>query len=137
MKPLGFADLTDDEALIVGLFRDWRLFGAALEQVGGYTISAIWSDDSLVFFPKIFLDFDQLTGAELAPTGVGDLLSPIEELLLDHVSNRPPASASAFNDECPSRHRFNVRPIQETARSGKDELISRIQSSYVRVAHGV
>ncbi|MEM9099299.1 MAG: hypothetical protein AAGC79_12335 [Pseudomonadota bacterium] len=134
MPSLGFSDLTDDEALLISLFRDWiRALGAkaTFERL----ISARLAHDPISeMLPKAFEAFRRIAVEDADLLGIGDQLSQHEEYLLDALSETPPPSQSQ-RSQCPTEAPIlRIRSTGEIAGSGFDALTQKLNHASWAVA---
>ena len=134
MGNLGFSDLTEDEALLVALYRDW-IKQSENKAIFERNMLHVFSCDTIhSALGNIFLIFKNITTYTLPRSGVGDLLSKHEELLLDALAVNQMKIAG---DEAASNCSWpNVRPTGEIHQSGNDFLSYRINHTQWRIAQG-
>ncbi|MEM9605697.1 MAG: hypothetical protein AAGA11_22755 [Pseudomonadota bacterium] len=125
--PIGFSDLTDDEGLVVMLYRDWQRLGPP-RAVAEHAIARALKADALYPWLGPLFDACAAVGVDASSTGEGtDLLSGVEEQLLDLVSQTLPRSPRP--DPAPA-----LRPIRSIPRSGHDALLHAVHRASWRVA---
>lgn len=117
MVRLGFSDLSDDQALAVSVYRDWRACDGDATIVEKKIVDALQYDPISDLWDTIFATYHQVADDDFNACGVGDLLSPHEERLLNSLAER----LSEVN-----LHLSNsFRPVVELTRSGTDALRQR------------
>lgn len=125
MADLGFSDLTEDEALLVSLYREWvskHLVQHTFERKMSLTLA---NDALHHVLDDVFAIFQHVPTDEVPVCGVGDLLSDHEELLLDAVSmhlSRPIKKIG--KNRVPM-----IRPTIEISRTDRDILRFRVNQS--------
>jgi len=125
MNRLGFSDLTEDEALLIALYRDWsrpEINRAAME---AEMMGALSHDPISDALDAAFATFWRHAAATTTSLATGDHLSGEEERLLTALSDR-------FAGGGP-----HVRPAGAIARSGTDDIVARLTAAAHRVALGV
>ena len=131
---LGFSDLTEDECLLITLYRDWRRLGPT-RAIAEHKIATLLQRDrsylALDSLFAVFKEFGRVDAGDHDPTGV---LSDAEERLLDLLSDKAPPE---FDNDVIRRCRselaaanIKTRPGHEIPRSGQDELMLRVTQSY-------
>ncbi|MEM6357632.1 MAG: hypothetical protein AAF844_18385, partial [Pseudomonadota bacterium] len=137
--PLGFQDLTEDERLIVAVYRDWRAGGPTSAVVEHAIARHLRCDRLYGALEPLFALFRQLSGVEASGMPFAeDVLLPSEERLLDILSSEPPAHAAS--DEaaaCRDALRtagISPRNSDRIERSGVDATLFRIKESYLVAA---
>ena len=129
MAQLGFSDLTEDEAFVVCLYRDWHSSGETRPSFEDMIKTALSHDRLFHCIGDVFAVFQDLALDRFAICGVDDLLSPQEEQLLDALALQIGRNRSAFGDV--------FRPASTIPRSGRDVLQTKIETSHRCVAAGV
>lgn len=155
--PLGFSDLTQDECLLIALFRRWCSIGPTRAIAEHRLASLLQADDIHPALDSLFRLFGKLPqGARPGSTpgvprgaphggtrdtdGETDLLSESEEDLLNMLSaGDHPDRDLALVRQC--RHAIEnsgirLRPASAIDRSGRDEILLRAAESF-QVAYGV
>lgn len=130
MNDLGFSDLTEDEAMLVALYREW-----ACQREGGYAfelrVILILSNDVLhPFLKDIFTIFQHINADSINIHGLGDVLSEQEGLVLDAVS----AYLCGASEKLSQRSAIDIRPTTQITCSNRDLLRLRINQSSWRAA---
>ena len=128
MAQLGFSDLTEDEAFVVCLYRDWHAGGETRPSFEDMIGTALWHDPLFNHLDDVFGVFLQIAQDRFAIFGVGDLLSSHEEGLLDVLALQIGRKRGDFGDM--------FRPVSAIPRSGRDALQTRIEASHLCVAAG-
>lgn len=134
IEPVGFSDLTDDEALVIALFRNWRGIGPT-QAIAEHTIArhffrAQFHEVLGVLF-SVFQFFGYGNGRQIADF---DLLSEEEERLLDLLSDsrsgllREPEAIVACRVALKAIA-MSLRPASSITRSGRDRLLDRIDQT--------
>ncbi|MEO1318250.1 MAG: hypothetical protein AAFW01_16970 [Pseudomonadota bacterium] len=137
--PLGFRDLTEDERLIVAVYRDWRA-GGPTSAVAEHAIARHLQRDPLYgALEPLFALFRQLSGVEASGMPFAeDVLLPSEERLLDILSAEPPSHAASDQAAtCRDALRtagVSPRSSNRIERSGLDATLFRIKESYLVAA---
>ena len=122
MGRIGFTDLTEDEALLVSMYRDWTDQRSDSDSVERELTRALSRDFIFPALGFIFSVFRKVSQEELAICGRGDVLSLQEERLL-----------AAFSQSS----RFpvgTVRSVGAITRSGRDETTRKINKASWEVA---
>lgn len=130
MNDLGFSDLTEDEAMLVALYREWTC-----QREGGYAfelrVVLILANDVLhPFLKDIFTIFRHINADSISVHGLGDVLSEQEGLVLDAVS----AYLCGASDKASERNMIDIRLTTQIPRSNRDLLRLRVHQSSWRVA---
>lgn len=122
MGSIGFTDLTEDEALLVSMYRDWTDQRSDSDGVERELTRALSRDFIFPALAFIFSVFRKVSQEELAICGRGDVLSLQEECLLETFSqsSRFPVGA--------------VRSVGAITRSGRDEMTRKINNASWEVA---
>ncbi|MDE0970331.1 MAG: hypothetical protein OSA51_13185 [Octadecabacter sp.] len=130
MTGLGFSDLTEDEALLITLYREW--LGQYLSRdTFELKMSFILASDAMhPVIDDVFAIFRHITTDMIYICGVGDLLCDHEELVLDAVS----AHLSTVDKKADQNKTINVRSTEEISHTGRDALRSRVNQSSWLVA---
>ena len=132
--PLGFADLTEDESLIVAIFRAWQQLGPT-HAIAEHTIARVLQPDTihpaLSALFVLFGSFVQIYPGEANHT---EVLSRSEEALLDQLAasehpnlNRKDVHACRVALQ---QAKIQLRPLGDIPRSGDDLRLQRISMSY-------
>ncbi|MEM1384182.1 MAG: hypothetical protein AAF713_08580 [Pseudomonadota bacterium] len=134
--PLGFSDLTQDEQLLVAVYRDWRGLGPTVS-IAEHAIARTLRRDKLYqALEPLFDVFRQVAAPEqrAAPQD-SDVLTETEELLLDMLSDAGAEhdfgtvtarcqAALAASGVCP-------RMSESIPRSGIDRALTRASGGYL------
>lgn len=125
MSELGFSDLTEDEALIVSIYRDWASAPGVKLFFERRIASALFRDRLHHLLETIFAVFREVTPAAEKMPCLGAVLSEDEERLLDMLASRLGNQAASSPI---------VRPVAEISCSGHDKLLERINEAQWRNA---
>jgi hypothetical protein len=134
--PLGFSDLTSDEAFIVSAFRYWQSSGSTSKEAESNLADILkhdWLHSGLFSLFDLFRMLpDQYSRYETTDSA---LLTSIEEDLLDEIGSfntKSKRCVQAFQqvlDEAGT----TVRPTSEIPRSGYDQLVEMIDRKTAKV----
>ncbi|MEO0959053.1 MAG: hypothetical protein AAFY66_11420 [Pseudomonadota bacterium] len=136
---LGFQDLTEDERLIVAVYRDWRAGGPTSAVVEHAIARHLRRDRLYGALESLFALFRQLSGVEASGMPFADdVLLPSEECLLDILSAEPPAPA-ASDEATACRDALRTagilpRSSDRIERSSLDATLFRIKENYLVAA---
>ncbi len=134
--PLGFSDLTSDEAFVVSVFRHWQSCGTTCREAETSLSDMLQHDrlhHGLLSLFDLFATLPDQHGRRFKNDS--SLLSPVEEALLDEIGafdTRPKPCVKAFQqvlDEAGT----TVRPASEIPRSGYDQLVEIIDRKASKV----
>lgn len=136
LASLGYADLTDDEAFIVTVFRYWQMIGPT-HAVAERRLSMQLRRDKLNGgFLALFDIFKTVPRPhEHTEQNESGVLSAAEEALLEiigSIDHSQPPSVSEFQRVLHSAN-VRIRPSSRIPRSGHDELSEQIDSKALAV----
>ncbi|MEM1129698.1 MAG: hypothetical protein AAGH83_04150 [Pseudomonadota bacterium] len=134
MDRLGFSDLTENEALLVSIYRDWASARSARADAERAIFRNFAHDPLAGVLTTVFAAFRQVAPAHETWCGTGDLLSPQEERLLDALAQHIPGPRSQPGESEGAPTPCFVRPSAEIDRSGRDALCHRVNAASWRVA---
>lgn len=137
MGRLGFADLTENEAFLIAIYRDWRRLDLGKATIESNIRHALAHDTLNDVLSAVFATFRKLTPNSAEPCGQGDILSEHEERLLDALSARLRVACPVDADGGRAVPPETVRPCKEIVRSGTDDLLQKIHRTGWRVAAGI
>ncbi|MEM9784042.1 MAG: hypothetical protein AAF899_16405 [Pseudomonadota bacterium] len=134
MSPLGFSDLSEDEALVVSIYRGWVESDPCRADYER-TITARLDHDPLCRDLAIVFDaFSDMDDAGSGTSSTGPVLSPVEERLLDDLSKRLPQARGRAGAPAGTPTTRVIRPPSAIERTGSDALLSRVNAASWRVA---
>jgi hypothetical protein len=131
MRHLGFSDLTENEALLVAIYRDCVTQGAFKNQIEAAFSKALAQDVLHSVLDDVFAIFRQMSPDTVYVFGKCDLLSEHEERLLDDLSEGLNWVEIRDRGMQPI-----VRPVAEISLSGKDEMMFLINLASYRFSLG-
>lgn len=120
MQSLGFSDLTDDEAFLIAIFRDWSIAKAARKTFEASVREKTICDKLHGSLETVFAVFRQVTPDIFPAVRNDDQLSTLEERVLEALSVALGAGV--------------VRPVRDIERTGRDHLLQRINCTGWRMA---
>ncbi|MEM9027623.1 MAG: hypothetical protein AAGC70_04570 [Pseudomonadota bacterium] len=129
LAPLGYADLTGDEAFIVTVFRHWQMIGPTHAVAERRLCMQLRKDqlyDGFVALFEIFRNVPLEEGrTERNSSGV---LSAAEEMLLEVIGSADGVRSASVAEFQRVLHLANVRirPASGIPRSGHDKLVDQI-----------
>lgn len=130
-EPLGFSDLTEDEGLLIVIYRDWQKRAPYLA-IGEHAIARLLERDKFrAVLDDIFAIFLRVRDEEDCVLTDSPVLSFDEETLLTRVSdllNRLPVRISKPD-------RISIRQACDIPRSGRDNLVVKTNGAYWRIAN--
>jgi hypothetical protein len=134
--PLGFSDLTNDEAFVVSVFRHWQYCAPACDEADRSLINML-SGDRLYDGVQPLLDlFKALPEWHRRKTrNDSSVLTSIEEALLDEIGTVSTATnrcVKAFQQVL-MESGTAIRPASEIPRSGHDQLLEVINKKTTQV----
>ncbi|MEO0945544.1 MAG: hypothetical protein AAFY06_11995 [Pseudomonadota bacterium] len=112
--------MTDDEAFLIAIFRDWSIAKAARETFEASVREKTNCDKLHGRLEAVFAVFRQVTPDIFPAVRSDDHLSALEERVLDALSLALGAGV--------------VRPVRDIERSGRDHLLQRINRTGWRMA---
>ncbi|MBA8840983.1 hypothetical protein [Ochrobactrum sp. RH2CCR150] len=134
--PLGFSDLTSDEAFIVSVFRYWQSCGSTPREAESSLVDMLKYDrlhsGLLLLFDLFRMLPDQHSRQ---PTTDSALLTTVEEDLLDEIGSfngEPKRGVRAFQQVLEGAG-ATVRPTSQISRSGYDQLVEVIDRKTAKV----
>ncbi|MEM6974131.1 MAG: hypothetical protein AAF577_15130 [Pseudomonadota bacterium] len=130
MSPLGFSDLTEDEALVVSIYRDWIGSGSSRADYEREIAGQLLHDPLHAHLTAVFAVFRDISKGVIGAIAPGPQLSHLEERLLDDLSQRLP-TGSGVVPQVPERM---IRPSASIKRTGLDALLSKVNATSWRVA---
>ncbi|MEM6619137.1 MAG: hypothetical protein AAF761_05215 [Pseudomonadota bacterium] len=138
---LGFADLTEDESLLVSVYRAWRESGQAKVTAERAIAHALAHDSIHPALSAAFALFEAMDSRQPGLAGRSALLTLDEERLLWLLTpgRRQNAPRGKGSPRDPARWcrkalddaRQNVRPLPAIARSGRDALEEKVAKASV------
>lgn len=132
MNPIGFSDLTDNEAFILKMFRDWSCMPDEKSVWEDKIAFTLRNDVLSGVLSTIFDTFRQISAGKMAPCGTDSIISPIEEQLLDVLAEKL-SKLENSPTACASRDRI-VRETAGIERSGRDQLLKQVDEAYWQFA---
>ena len=130
MTGLGFSDLTEDEALLIVLYREWIGQHLSRETFELKMLLVLASDALQPVLDDIFVIFRHMTKDMSCICCVGDLLCDHEGLILNAVSAR----LSVLVQKEDQNRTINVRSTVEIPQTGRDALRFQVNQSSWLVA---
>ena len=130
MTGLGFSDLTEDEALLIVLYREWIGQHLSRETFELKMLLVLASDALHPVLDEVFAIFRHMTKDIICICCVGDLLCDHEGLILDAVSAR----LSKLIQKADQNRIINVRSTIEIPETGHDALRFQVNQSSWLVA---
>lgn len=134
--PLGFSDLTSEEAFVVSVFRHWQSSGSNCRGAES-SLTDLLKNDRLHHGLEVLFDIFETLPERHRRRAKNDssVLAPVEEALLTEIGafdTKPKQSVKAFQlilDEAGT----TVRPASEISRSGHDHLVEMIERKAAKV----
>ena len=133
MDRLGFADLNDDEALAISMYRNWLRPTVPREVTERYMTVALSHDILHNVLNIIFATFRKMTPDAVGVCSNGYLLSHQEEHLIDALSQNIHVLSPASSD-CQRTLLPIIRPTAQIHRSGQDELRQKVNVACWQIA---
>ncbi|MEM9421291.1 MAG: hypothetical protein AAF986_02090 [Pseudomonadota bacterium] len=133
---LGISDLSEDESLIITVFREWRRLGPTRAVAEHKIAIALQQDKSHSVLNSLFELFNEMATSTYGRVDNTSLLTHTEESLLDLLSTNPSSQRETRAKICTAaliKADMNVRPTSKITRSGYDEALLRIAQSYQSV----
>ena len=132
--PLGFSDLTQDECLVIALFRKWHRMGPT-RAIAEHRLACLLQADTIhPALDSLFRLFSAFPLASDDRDGETDLLSEGEEMLLDLLSDQEhPEKDLALVRECRrdiESSEIRLRPSSAIERTGEDRILLRTADSF-------
>lgn len=134
---LGFSDLNEDEALAIGLFRDWSLNCNRQLEFEKEAREILERDPISMILVHIFAVFQEIAVHSFVASGVGDVLSPCEMDVLDLLSIKMESTSSGEYQMKDPKGAASFRRTQEIPRSGLDDLVEAVSRACIRVVSGL
>ncbi|MEM8792134.1 MAG: hypothetical protein AAGE80_10985 [Pseudomonadota bacterium] len=139
---IGFSDLTEDEQLIVSMFRDWTFLGPT-RPVVEHSLARLFKRDRI--YPAIgpLMDlFEEVAATGAGAAGSGGALSKGEIALLAMLADDPggtmPSSARLLECRIALRNgAIRLRQAGEIKGSDRDRLLDRISKLYSTFARSL
>jgi hypothetical protein len=134
--PLGFSDLTDDEAFVVSVFRHWQSCGATCEEAES-SLAELLRNDRLYNGLRLLFDLFGTLPGQHRRTMKNDssVLTAVEEALLEEIG-----STGAMGKRCVKAFQqllaekgTAIRPAPKIPRSGYDCLVETIDRKAAKV----
>lgn len=133
MPRLGFSDLNEDEALAIGLFRDWSANFNRRSDFEKQAREVLERDPISRVISHLFTIFQEIASRELATSGAGDVLSPCEVEVLDLLSTSLSSIWRGEHGPQDPDGTGGFRRTQDMLRSGRDDLVLAINCAGHRV----
>jgi hypothetical protein len=134
--PLGFSDLTSDEAFIVSVFRHWQACGATHQDAENGLTNLLRNDPLHDGLRLLFDLFGTLSDQDKCKQGNdSSVLTPIEEALLNEIgliSSLSKRCVKAFQRVLEDAG-TTIRPASLIPRSGHDYLVELIDRKTAKV----
>lgn len=134
--PLGFSDLTSEEAFVVSVFRHWQSNGSSCREAESSLTDLLKNDRLHPGLQMLFDLFGILPERHRRRTkNDSSVLAPVEEALLNEIgafNTTPKQCVKTFQlilDEAGT----TVRPASEIPRSGHDHLVEVIERKAAKV----
>ena len=128
--PLGFADLTQDEILLVSIFRSWFSNGPEHTLCEKDLSHLLREDRIFSVLPQIFIYFRYFKHLRIITINNNELLSLSEVDLLTFLNSENQIPAIKQCRKKIIEHHIDIRPVSNIERSGLDYLQLRIAESY-------
>lgn len=134
--PLGFTDLTSDEAFVVSVFRHWQSCGSTCEEAESSLTDMLKNDRLYDGLLLLFDLFGTLPDQHRRETkNDSSVLTSVEEALLDEIGSfdtMPKRCVKAFQQVLEEAG-TTIRPASEIPRSGYDHLLEVIDRKAAKV----
>ncbi|GLR54502.1 hypothetical protein KYK30_06860 [Shinella yambaruensis] len=134
--PLGFSDLTSDEAFVVSVFRHWQSCGSTCKEAEGSLTEMLKNDRLREGLLSLFDLFGTLPDQNRRRTkNDSSVLTSVEEALLDEIGSldtMPRGCVKAFQQVLEEAG-TTIRPASEIPRSGYDHLAEAVDRKTAKV----
>ncbi|MEM9459958.1 MAG: hypothetical protein AAGF11_37630 [Myxococcota bacterium] len=135
-SPLGFSDLTQDEALLVSIFRSWVRQASAQADFEQSARDLLRLDHIYPALDDLFVFFRSFCQRPEVHVNEHEVLSATEEQLLTVLGEQDARCRDTATDGCRATLRelsMKPRPTDEITRSGDDLLHAKLAQSYQTV----
>lgn len=134
--PLGFSDLTDDEAFVVSVFRHWQSCGVTCTEAES-SLSQLLKNDRLYNGLRLLFDLFGTLPDQHRRTTKNDsaVLTSVEEALLDEIGSTDAMGKRCVEDfqQLLAEAGTTIRPALNISRSGYDCLVETIDRKAAKV----
>lgn len=134
--PLGFSDLTDDEAFVVSVFRHWQSCGVTCTEAES-SLSQLLKNDRLYNGLRLLFDLFGTLPDQHRRTTKNDsaVLTSVEEALLDEIGSTDAMGKRCVEDfqRLLAEAGTTIRPAPKIPRSGYDCLVETIDRKAAKV----
>ena len=135
MIKIGFSDLTEDESLLIALFREWQSPGQTYTSAEQDIAQRLKHHSLYPLLNSIFLLFARFGSKDQYSLELGDVLTEREEQLLDQVSYLYRHWVTTKKSNQTDHELISLRQVSVIKGNNRDWLLERIHLSYWQVAN--